>query len=50
VIALTSKATLRSKQGDFAVARALFEQAEKYADSPALRAQIKNIAQQELKP
>ncbi len=49
VIALTSKATLRSKKGDLIVARALFDQAERYADSPALKAQIRSIAQQELK-
>ena len=48
VIALTSKATLRSKKGDLVVAKALFDQAERYASSPDLKAQIRSIAQQEL--
>jgi hypothetical protein len=50
VIALTSKATLRSKDGDRATAKALFDKAIKNADSDALKAQIKNIAQQTLNP
>lgn len=50
VIALTSKATLRSKKGDTVAARALFDKAIKYADSDALKAQIKSIAKQSLNP
>jgi tetratricopeptide (TPR) repeat protein len=48
IVALTSKATLHSKRGDFKNAKILFEKAEKYAQTDALKAQIKKIAQEEL--
>jgi tetratricopeptide (TPR) repeat protein len=50
VVALTGKATLRSKKGDLKTAKVLFENAIKYADTDDLKDKIKKIAQQELKP
>ncbi|MGB8701066.1 MAG: hypothetical protein WCD18_16765 [Thermosynechococcaceae cyanobacterium] len=50
ILALTGKASLRSKKGDFKTAKALFKKAEQYAPTDSIKDKINQIENNKIKP